>query len=219
MFSLNISGIKQLLIKNNCGNVCIHFLWFRMNLSVLDQARRKIPKQYVRLWGRPGAVLSAQKAGSSLSEPWGQGRLVTEAHERLVGSSCLPLSFPGRESASNSAESVLVYLFFPERNRTGKILVNDEEQTSVPYVYAVGDVLEGKPRLTPVAVQAGKLLARRLFGGRSEKVSFSLLSLGQRLNQNHDEGKVRARGTMCSFCWEGAPCAVCSSPLFADGFE
>ena len=48
MFSLNISCIKQLLVKNNCGNVCIHFL-FRMNLSVLDQARRKIPKQYVQL--------------------------------------------------------------------------------------------------------------------------------------------------------------------------
>lgn len=59
----------------------------------------------------------------------------------------------------------------------GKIPVNDEEQTSVSYVYAVGDVLEGKPQLTPVAVQAGKLLARRLFGGRSEKVRSSPLSL------------------------------------------
>lgn len=59
----------------------------------------------------------------------------------------------------------------------------------MPYVYAVGDVLEGKPQLTPVAVQAGKLLARRLFGGRSEKVSFSLLSLGQRLSHSHDESQ------------------------------
>ena len=89
----------------------------------------------------------------------------------------------------------------------------------MPYIYAVGDVLEGKPQLTPVSVQAGKLLARRLFGGRSEKVSFSLLSLGQHLNQNHDEGKVSARGITCSFCWEGAPCAVCGSPPFADGLE
>ena len=91
MFSLNISCIKQLLIKNNCGNVRIHFLWFRMNLSVLDQARRKIPKQYVRLWGRPGAVLSAQKAGSGLSEPWGQGRLVTGT--RTPGGVFLSASF------------------------------------------------------------------------------------------------------------------------------
>uniref|UniRef100_A0A8C0CWN0 Thioredoxin reductase 3 n=1 Tax=Balaenoptera musculus TaxID=9771 RepID=A0A8C0CWN0_BALMU len=57
-------------------------------------------------------------------------------------------------------------------NTTGKIPVNDVEQSSVPYVYAVGDVAEGKPELTPVAVQAGKLLARRLFGGRLEKCDY-----------------------------------------------
>uniref|UniRef100_A0A667FQY0 thioredoxin-disulfide reductase (NADPH) n=1 Tax=Lynx canadensis TaxID=61383 RepID=A0A667FQY0_LYNCA len=54
--------------------------------------------------------------------------------------------------------------------KTGKIPVNDVEQTNVPYVYAVGDILEGKLELTPVAIQAGKLLARRLFGGCLEKV-------------------------------------------------
>lgn len=67
--------------------------------------------------------------------------------------------------------------FLSKRNRTGKIPVNDVEQSSVPYVYAVGDVVEGQPELTPVAVQAGRLLARRLFGGRLEKVSFLLLFL------------------------------------------
>ena len=39
------------------------------------------------------------------------------------------------------------------------------EQTNVPHIYALGDVLQGKHELTPVAIQAGKLLARRLFGG------------------------------------------------------
>ncbi|XP_024619126.1 thioredoxin reductase 3 isoform X5 [Neophocaena asiaeorientalis asiaeorientalis] len=58
--------------------------------------------------------------------------------------------------------------------KTGKIPVNDVEQSSVPYVYAVGDVVEGQPELTPVAVQAGRLLARRLFGGRLEKVYHTL---------------------------------------------
>ena len=48
------------------------------------------------------------------------------------------------------------------------------EQTNVPHVYAIGDILEGKPELTPVAIQAGKLLARRLFGASLEKVSFFL---------------------------------------------
>jgi len=53
--------------------------------------------------------------------------------------------------------------------KSGKIPVNDVEQTNVPYVYAVGDILEGKLELTPVAIQAGKLLARRLFAGHLEK--------------------------------------------------
>uniref|UniRef100_A0A8B9UZW7 Thioredoxin reductase 3 n=1 Tax=Anas zonorhyncha TaxID=75864 RepID=A0A8B9UZW7_9AVES len=54
----------------------------------------------------------------------------------------------------------------------GKIPVNEEEQTNVPYVYAIGDILEGKLELTPVAIQAGKLLARRLYGGSSTKCDY-----------------------------------------------
>lgn len=54
--------------------------------------------------------------------------------------------------------------------RNGKLPVNDEEQTNVPHIYAIGDILEGKWELTPVAIQAGKLLARRLYGGSTVKV-------------------------------------------------
>uniref|UniRef100_A0A674DRP5 thioredoxin-disulfide reductase (NADPH) n=1 Tax=Salmo trutta TaxID=8032 RepID=A0A674DRP5_SALTR len=54
--------------------------------------------------------------------------------------------------------------------KNGKIPVNDEEQTNVPHIYAIGDILEGKWELTPVAIQAGKLLARRLYAGASLKV-------------------------------------------------
>lgn len=55
-------------------------------------------------------------------------------------------------------------------SRNGKIPVNDEEQTNVPHIYAIGDILEGKWELTPVAIQAGKLLARRLYAGAKLKV-------------------------------------------------
>merc|ERR1719348_1939899 len=48
--------------------------------------------------------------------------------------------------------------------KNGKILHNEREQTNVPHIYAIGDVLDDKPELTPVAIQAGKLLARRLCG-------------------------------------------------------
>lgn len=46
-------------------------------------------------------------------------------------------------------------------------LLSTFEQTSVPNIYGIGDVLHDKPELTPVAIQAGKLLADRLFGGRT----------------------------------------------------
>lgn len=44
--------------------------------------------------------------------------------------------------------------------QTGKLICK-EEQTNIPHVYAVGDVIHGTPELTPVAIQAGRLLARR----------------------------------------------------------
>ena len=53
-----------------------------------------------------------------------------------------------------------------------KIPHNDSEQTNVPHIYAIGDVLDGKPELTPVAIQAGVLLARRLFGNSAKKMDY-----------------------------------------------
>lgn len=46
------------------------------------------------------------------------------------------------------------------------------EQTNVENIYAVGDVLHKRPELTPVAIHAGKLLARRLFGNSQEKMDY-----------------------------------------------
>lgn len=46
------------------------------------------------------------------------------------------------------------------------------EQTTTPNIYAIGDVMEGCPELTPVAIQAGITLARRLFGGSKEAMDY-----------------------------------------------
>lgn len=58
-----------------------------------------------------------------------------------------------------------------------KLVENDKidvinEQTNVPHIYAVGDVLYKKPELTPVAIHAGKMLARRLFGNSTEQMNY-----------------------------------------------
>lgn len=44
------------------------------------------------------------------------------------------------------------------------------DKTNVDNIYGIGDLADGKPELTPVAIQAGKLLARRLFAGGRKKV-------------------------------------------------
>merc|ERR1719399_945504 len=61
----------------------------------------------------------------------------------------------------------------------GKIPTRDE-QTNVPHIYAIGDVIDGAAltppsnltELTPVAIQAGKLLAKRLYGASTETMSY-----------------------------------------------
>ena len=54
-----------------------------------------------------------------------------------------------------------------EMNKSMKLVCNNE-QTSVPHVYAVGDIVAGAQESTPVAIKAGKLLARRLFGNATD---------------------------------------------------
>mmetsp|Transcript_38645 Transcript_38645/g.115421 ORF Transcript_38645/g.115421 Transcript_38645/m.115421 type:complete len:420 (+) Transcript_38645:1003-2262(+) len=58
------------------------------------------------------------------------------------------------------------------KESNGKLVCNNE-QTSVPHIHAVGDVIDGKPELTPVAIQAGRLLSRRLFGGSTKLMDYS----------------------------------------------
>ena len=41
--------------------------------------------------------------------------------------------------------------------------MSDCEQTNVENVYAIGDIIKA-PELTPLAIQSGRLLAKRLFG-------------------------------------------------------
>lgn len=56
--------------------------------------------------------------------------------------------------------------------RSGFVITDDSDRTNVDNIYAIGDLALDKPELTPVAIQAGRLLARRLFNGESKKVYF-----------------------------------------------
>ena len=50
-----------------------------------------------------------------------------------------------------------------ELEEDGSIKVNDQNQSTVPSIYAIGDVCTKLP-LTPVARMEGTYLASRLFG-------------------------------------------------------
>lgn len=56
----------------------------------------------------------------------------------------------------------------------GAIQVNDQYQTSIPSIYAVGDVID-RVQLTPVALAEGMTLVRRLYGQGSPDVDYALI--------------------------------------------
>ncbi|KPF87673.1 glutathione reductase [alpha proteobacterium AAP38] len=58
-----------------------------------------------------------------------------------------------------------------ETDKTGAITVNDQYQTSVPSIYALGDVTN-RVNLTPVALAEGHVLADRLYGNRPRDVNY-----------------------------------------------
>lgn len=48
-------------------------------------------------------------------------------------------------------------------NKDGKVICDDKDMTSVSNIFSVGDCVLGRPELTPTAIKAGRMLARRLF--------------------------------------------------------
>ncbi|MDQ3563592.1 MAG: glutathione-disulfide reductase [Pseudomonadota bacterium] len=57
------------------------------------------------------------------------------------------------------------------RTESGAIVVNDEYRSSVPSVYAVGDVID-RVRLTPLAIAEGMAASRCLFGNAAHGVDY-----------------------------------------------
>ncbi|AHG75150.1 Glutathione-disulfide reductase [Mannheimia varigena USDA-ARS-USMARC-1296] len=63
-----------------------------------------------------------------------------------------------------------------EINERGYIKVDKFQNTNVPNLYAVGDIIEGGIELTPVAVAAGRRLSERLFNNKpNEHLDYNLV--------------------------------------------
>lgn len=76
----------------------------------------------------------------------------------------------GRESCTQGLGLEKVGVVVNPKNKKVPAI---NEQTNVEHIYAIGDVLEGRPELTPVAIQAGTLLARRLYGGANTQCDYT----------------------------------------------
>nr|WEU39069.1 thioredoxin glutathione reductase [Cryptocaryon irritans] len=54
----------------------------------------------------------------------------------------------------------------------GKVFVNENEQTNIANIYSIGDCAVGRPELTPPAIFAGRILARRLFDNYKKPMDY-----------------------------------------------
>ena len=60
--------------------------------------------------------------------------------------------------------------------KNGKIIVQDNDKTDVDNIYALRDCVAGRLELTPTAILAGKLLARRLFNKQTREMSYKFVA-------------------------------------------
>jgi len=74
----------------------------------------------------------------------------------------------GREADLDSINCEKVGI---ETKNNKKIKVNDFEETSVPNIYAIGDVALNRPELTPAAIQGGEQLAERLYSNTRKSIT------------------------------------------------
>jgi thioredoxin reductase (NADPH) len=107
--------------------------------------------------------------------------------EKLEGSGKLKVTFVNADTNVESTEEFDTvftatgrYADTPKLNAAAAGIKTDRdgkipcvaEQSNVPHIYAIGDVVTGAPELTPVAIAAGRLLARRIYGGKTEGMDY-----------------------------------------------
>ena len=111
-----------------------------------------------------------RKVGDRIEVEWLQGTedaLCRDVYDTVVmavgrspSTSCLDLHHANIEVDVNSR----------------KVVTNSNDLTTADYVFAIGDVALSRPELTPPAIRAGQLLARRLFGDSTKKMDYDSIA-------------------------------------------
>lgn len=116
-------------------------------------------------------VKFAREMTPSKFEKMPNGQVKVFVNDREYGIYDTVLMAVGRTGLAGTLNVQAAGLQHLEKN--GKLVVNDQDQTSVPHIYAVGDVCDEKPELTPVAIQAGRLLVKRLFSSATKVMDYT----------------------------------------------
>lgn len=119
---------------------------------------------------RPCVPLKVEKIDDAEHKLKVTGKM--ESGEEVIGDYDTVLFAIGRNACTDKIGLEQVGVTVNPKN--GKVPVVNE-QTNIPHIFAVGDILEGKPELTPVAIEAGQLLARRLYAEADAQCDYTYI--------------------------------------------
>jgi NAD(P) transhydrogenase len=126
--------------------------------EVLPFIDREIMELLMEHLEKRGAIFRMQQTVERVEKH--DGRVEVQLNNGLVISADTLLHAIGRQSNSDTLNLEVLNIETDER---GRIAVNDDFQTSLPHIYAAGDVV-GFPALAATSMEQGRLAACRMFG-------------------------------------------------------
>ncbi|WGE81499.1 glutathione-disulfide reductase [Actinobacillus equuli subsp. haemolyticus] len=131
-----------------------------------------IVETLVEVLAQDGITLHTQAIPQEVSKNADSSLVLKLADGRETTVDCLIWAI-GREPACDKINLDTVGV---KTNAKGQIIVDKFQNTNVPNIYAVGDIIEGGIELTPVAVAAGRRLSERLFNNKpNEHLDYNLV--------------------------------------------
>jgi len=131
--------------------------------EVSDFLDAQMVKQGIHIHRHTGGVAKVELMGG---ENGGKKKVITTVSgETLDGLDCV-LMAPGRVPNTDGLKLEAAGVVM---NKKGEIIVDDFQTTNVENIYALGDVCDKGFELTPVAINAGRRLCDRLFGGQTQQ--------------------------------------------------
>jgi thioredoxin reductase (NADPH) len=163
MRSIPLRGFDQ-----DCAGRIVDF----MKSEGVKFEEKKVPTRFVKEGDKVRCFATDASAKS-----WPKASEVTHDHHRNeqdLGLFDTVLLAIGRTGCAKWIKADRVGV---ETNRSGdKFIVDDKDATNVPGIYAIGDVAEGRPELTPVAIQSGRLLAKRLANDGTQLMDYKTIA-------------------------------------------